>query len=172
VSRSLIDVLIGRRLSNREAEGRKLEVLQAIPAMGLDSLSSSAYGPEAALGVLSTAGAAGLTVITPLTAAIVVLLVMLGFSYWQTVAAYPSNGGSYVVAKHNLGTTPGLLAATALMVDYTLNVAVGISAGIAAVTSATSALPVLHFWTLPLCLAVLAVITLINLRGTREAGSL
>ncbi|MBV9251733.1 MAG: APC family permease, partial [Acetobacteraceae bacterium] len=95
------------------------------------------------------------------------LLAILWFSYWQTVAAYPSNGGSYIVAKDNLGTGAGLLAGTALMVDYMLNVAVGISSGIGALTSA---LPILHPWTLWLCLVVLVVITLMNLRGTRESG--
>lgn len=167
MSVSLMDLLVGRRVSNREAEGRKLGVLQAIPAMGLDSLSSAAYGPEAALSVLTVAGVASLSTVTPITIAIVVLLIILGSSYWQTVAAYPTNGGSYIVAKDNLGTHPSLLAAAALMVDYTLNVAVGISAGIGAVTSA---IPALHPWTLPLCLGVLLAITLMNLRGTREAG--
>jgi amino acid transporter len=103
----------------------------------------------------------------PITVVILVLLFILFFSYWQTIEAYPSNGGSYTVASDNLGAPAGLLAGTALMVDYTLNVAVGISAGIAALTSA---IPALHPWTLPLCLAVLCVITLMNLRGTQEAG--
>ena len=103
----------------------------------------------------------------PITVAVLVLLFILFFSYWQTIEAYPSNGGSYTVASENLGASAGLLAGTALMVDYTLNVAVGISAGVAALTSAV---PALHPWTLPLCLAVLAVITLLNLRGTQEAG--
>jgi amino acid transporter len=167
MSLSLVDFLIGRRVSNREAEAHKLGVLQAIPAMGLDSLSSAAYGPEAALSILSAAGMAGLAVMTPVTAAIVILLVVLGASYWQTVEAYPTSGGAYVVAKENLGILPALLAATALMIDYTLNVAVGISTGVATLTSAVPALQAL---TLPLCLAVLAIITLLNLRGTREAG--
>ena len=164
---SLVDFLIGRRVANQQAEVRKLGVLQAIPAMGMDSLSSAAYGPEAALSILAAAGMASLTVMTPVTVAIVILLVVLGSSYWQTVEAYTSSGGAYVVAKDNLGIMAGLLAATALMIDYTLNVSVGISAGIATLTSAV---PALQAWTLPLCLVVLAAITLLNLRGTREAG--
>src|SRR5438270_2857577 len=92
---------------------------------------------------------------------------MLYFSYRQTIAAYPVNGGSYTVAKENLGTWPGLMAAAALMIDYVLNVAVGISAGVAALVSAA---PALHKYTLPMCLAVLALITVLNLRGTAEAG--
>ena len=102
-------------------------------------------------------------------APIVVLLVVLYLSYRQTVVAYPTNGGAYTVAKENLGRNASLLAAAALMVDYILNVAVGISAGIGALTSSV---PALQPWTLTLCLGVLAVVTLANLRGTSEAGLL
>jgi amino acid transporter len=165
----LSNLLIGRRLANREAGSKKLTAIEGVPAMGLDGLASSAYGPEAALTILMPAGALGLHVITPVMAAILVLLAMLCTSYWQTIEAYPSNGGSYTVAKENLGANASLLAATALMIDYVLNVAVGISAGIAALTSAA---PQLHPYTLELCLAVLVLITLVNLRGTLEAGLL
>ncbi len=160
-------LLFGRTLANREAEGSKMGLLPALPAMGLDGLSSAAYGPEATLGVLVAAGAPGVGFIQPVTAAIIALLAILYFSYRQTIAAYPQNGGSYTVASANLGAGPGLLAATALMVDYVLNVAVGISAGIGALISAV---PVLQPFTLWLCLGVLVGITLINLRGTRESG--
>lgn len=163
------NLLIGRRLANREAGTKKVTAIEGVPAMGLDGLGSSAYGPEAALTILIPAGASGLHMITPIMAAILVLLAMLCASYWQTIEAYPSNGGSYTVAKENLGANTGLLAAAALMIDYVLNVAVGISAGIAALTSAV---PELHPYTLPLCLAVLALITVVNLRGTLEAGLL
>ena len=164
---SLIKILLGRPLANREAEGRKIGVFEGLPAMGLDGLGSAAYGPEAALTVLAPLGAAGLGVIGPVTWVILLLLAVLFASYWQTIAAYPNSGGSYTVAKENLGTNAGLLAAAALMVDYMLNVAVGISAGIGALTSAA---PALQAYTLPLCLGVLALITLVNLRGTRESG--
>ena len=163
----LANLLIGRRLANREGEARKVTAIEGVPAMGLDGLASSAYGPEAALTILIPAGAAGLHVITPIMAAILALLAILCVSYWQTIEAYPSNGGSYTVAKENLGADAGLLAASALMIDYVLNAAVGISAGIAALTSAV---PPLHPYTLELCLAVLALITVVNLRGTLEAG--
>lgn len=163
----VLRLVIGRRLANREGQGRRIGALEGVPAMGLDALSSAAYGPEAALAVLVPAGAMGLGMIRPIMAAILVLLLMLFASYWQTIEAYPSNAGSYSVAKENLGAHAGLLAATALMIDYMLNVAVGISAGVAALTSAV---PLLHPYTLPLCLAVLALITLVNLRGTLEAG--
>ena len=164
---SLTSLLLGRPIANREAETRKLGVFEGLPAMGLDGLGSAAYGPEAALTVLAAAGAAGLTWIGPITWVILILLAILFLSYWQTIEAYPTNGGSYVVARENLGTDVGLLAAAALMIDYTLNVAVGISAGVAALTSA---IPALHPYTLWLCLLLLGTITLISLRGTRESS--
>ncbi len=162
-----MSIVFGRTLANKEAEQAKMGVLAGVPAMGLDGLGSASYGPEAALTVLAPIGAAGLGAIGPITAVILVLLAVLYFSYWQTITAYPSNGGSYTVAKENLGEWAGLLAAAALMVDYMLNVAVGISAGIGALTSAVTPL---QPYTLPLCLGVLAVITLVNLRGTKETG--
>src|SRR5881398_70348 len=99
------------------------------------------------------------TMIGPIMVAILVLLAMLFLSYWQTIGAYPTNGGSYTVARENLGANAGLLAATALMIDYVLNVAVGISAGIGALISA---LPSLQPHTLGLCLAILALLAIIN----------
>ncbi len=164
---SLSRLVFGRSLANKEAEGRKIGVLEGLPAMGLDGLGSAAYGPEAMLTVLAVTGAAGLSAIGPITWIILILLAIVFLSYWQTIAAYPSNGGAYTVARENLGTDAGLLAAAALMVDYMLNVAVGISAGVGALTSAA---PALHAFTLPLCLAILAGVTLVNLRGTRESG--
>jgi len=163
----LLDLLLGRKLANYEGEERKISAIEGVPALGLDGLASSAYGPEAALVILGAAGAAGLGQIEPIMIAILVLLAMLFLSYWQTIGAYPTNGGSYTVARENLGANAGLLAATALMIDYVLNVAVGISAGVGALTSAV---PGLHPYTLELCLAILALITLVNLRGTLEAG--
>src|SRR3954471_21262359 len=165
----VVRLLIGRKLANREGTQRKITAAEGVPVMGLDGFASAAYGPEAALTILLAAGAAGLGAIGPIMAAILALLALLFLSYWQTVEAYPTSGGAYTVAKENLGTKSGLLAATALMIDYVLNVAVGISAGVAALTSAV---PVLHPYTLALCLGVLAVVTLANLRGTLEAGVL
>jgi amino acid transporter len=167
MSSALTRLLTGRPVANREAEKRKLGILTGIPAMGLDGLGSASYGPEAALTILAVTGSAGLGHIGPVTWVILVLLAILFASYWQTIAAYPNNGGSYIVAKENLGTNAGLLAAAALMVDYLLNVAVGISAGVGALTSAV---PLLHPYTLWLCLGILAAITVMNLRGTRESG--
>jgi amino acid transporter len=164
---SITNLLLGRPLASSEQEEVKIGVLAGVPAMGLDALTSSAYGPEAALTILIPLGAAGLNYIAPITGVILVLLAMLYFSYRQTLAAYPVNGGSYTVARENLGAGAGLLAGASLMIDYVLNVAVGISAGVAALVSAV---PMLHPYTLWLCLGVLVVMTLLNLRGTGEAG--
>jgi len=163
----VLNLILGRPLASDEQEDVKIGVAAGVPAMGLDALTSSAYGPEAALMVLIPLGAAAPHYIMPITLVVLVLLAMLYFSYRQTIAAYPVNGGSYTVAKENLGTWPGLLAAAALMIDYVLNVAVGISAGVAALVSAA---PSLHPYILPLCLGILVLITLLNLRGTGEAG--
>jgi amino acid transporter len=135
----------------------------------LDALASAAYGPEAALTVLLPLGALGIAYILPLTGAIVILLAIVYFSYRQTIAAYPHGAGSYTVAKENLGETAGLLAGSALMIDYLLNVAVGISAGVGAVVSAV---PSLQPYTLSLCLVILVLLAIVNLRGTREPGVL
>jgi amino acid transporter len=166
---NLVELLLGRTLATREGEQRKIITVEGVPAMGLDGLASAAYGPEAALTILLPVGAAGLPAIRPIMLAILAVLAMLAVSYWQTVEAYPTNGGSYTVARENLGANASLLAAAALMIDYILNVAVGISAGVGALTSAA---PLLHPYTLPLCLVILALITLTNLRGTLEAGIL
>src|SRR3954454_1750769 len=163
----LLDLLIGRKLANREGESEKITAIEGVPAMGLDGLASSAYGPEAALTILAPLGLMGLAYMGPVMLAVLVLLAILYISYWQTIEAYPTSGGSYTVAHENLGANAGLLAATALMIDYVLNVAVGISAGVGALTSAV---PALHPYTLPLCLLILTAITLVNLRGTKESG--
>jgi amino acid transporter len=160
-------LVFGRRLANREATERKIGAFEAVPAMGLDGIGSSSYGPEAALSVLMPLGAAGLAYIGKVMLPILALLAILYVSYRQTVRAYPSNGGSYIVSRENLGTNASLLAAAALMIDYVLNVAVGISAGVGALTSA---LPPLHPYTLSICLIILVVIAVMNLRGTIDAG--
>jgi amino acid transporter len=163
-----IDVLFGRPLASSEDEGERISPTQGIPTFGLDALSSAAYGPEAALTILLPLGLLGVRYIVPLTAAVIGLLVIVYFSYRQTIAAYPMGGGSYTVAKENLGNWAGLLAGAALMIDYLLNVAVGISAGIGALVSAV---PSLQPHTLAMCLAVLVILTVVNLRGVKEAGS-
>src|SRR6195256_347898 len=165
----LLDLLLGRKLANREGESEKITALEGVPAMGLDGLASSAYGPEAALTVLAPLGLFGLAYMGPVMLAVLAVLAILYVSYWQTIEAYPTSGGSYTVVRENLGANAGLLAATALMIDYVLNVAVGISAGVGALTSAV---PLLQPHTLALCLGILVLVTLVNLRGTLEAGLL
>jgi amino acid transporter len=164
---TILDVLLGRPLATWEDRAEKIGAPQGIPIFGLDALSSAAYGPEAAMTLLIPLGMAGVHFVLPITAAILALLTILYFSYRQTIAAYPNGGGSYTVAGENLGHVPGLLAGAALMVDYILEVAVGISAGVGALVSA---LPKLQPHTLALCLAILAVLTVLNLRGARSAG--
>lgn len=164
----MLDFLLGAPLRSSEDSKQRVGVLTGIPIFGLDAMASAAYGPEATLTVLRPLGALGLVYILPLTVSICVLLTIVFFSYRQTIAAYPGGGGSYIVAKENLGPRAGIVAASALMIDYLLNVAVAISAGIGAVVSAV---PRLQPATLPLCLAVLLLLTLTNLRGVREPGA-
>jgi amino acid transporter len=165
---AVLDWLLGKRLSTIEEDQQQIGPLAGIPVLGLDALSSAAYGPEAALTVLIPLGAAGLSLIGPLIAVIVAVLLMVFVSYRQTIAAYPGGGGSYTVAKENLGSRFALLAGAALALDYVLNVAVGISAGVGALVSAV---PALLPHTLALCLTILAIVTLVNLRGIRESGT-
>ena len=164
---SIGDLLFGRRLKSDQARGEQIGASAGIPVFGLDALSSAAYGPEAALTLLIPLGAAGISYILPISLSIIVLLAIVYFSYRQTIQAYPGGGGSYTVARQNLGASAGLLAAAALMIDYVLVVAVGISAGVGALVSAV---PSLQPYTLSLCIAILLLITWVNLRGVREAG--
>ncbi len=166
---SILDFVFGRPLASSEGESEQIGVAKGVPVFGLDALGSAAYGPEAALTLLIPLGVAGLAYIVPLSFIIIALLAVVYFSYRQTIEAYPKGGGSYTVAHQNLGMFPGLLAGSALLIDYTLDAAVGISAGVAALTSA---FPVLHPWTLSLCLGALVLLTVVNLRGVRETGAL
>ena len=164
---SLLDLLVGKPLASDQARAECIGVAAGIPIFGLDALSSAAYGPEAALTLLIPLGAAGIAYMIPISASIIVLLAIVYFSYRQTIQAYPGGGGSYTVARQNLGVSAGLLAAAALMIDYVLTVAVGISAGVGALVSAV---PGLQSHTLAICLGILVLITLINLRGMRDTG--
>lgn len=164
---AFLDLLLGKPLASDEARAEQIGAAAGIPIFGLDALSSAAYGPEAALTLLIPLGAAGVAYIVPISASIILLLTIVYFSYRQTIEAYPGGGGSYTVARLNLGVGAGLLAAAALLIDYVLVVAVGISAGVGALVSAV---PALQPHTLALCLLILLVIALINLRGVREAG--
>ena len=164
---SFLDLLLGKPLASDQARAECIGVSAGIPIFGLDALSSAAYGPEAALTLLIPLGAIGVAYMVPISLSIIALLAIVYFSYRQTIQAYPGGGGSYTVARQNLGTTAGLLAAAALMIDYILVVAVGISAGVGALVSAV---PSLQSHTLVLCLVILVIITVVNLRGLRETG--
>ena len=165
---SLFSLVAGKPLATSEERAEHIGPISGITVFGLDALSSAAYGPEAALTLLIPLGMAGVAHIVPISFAIIALLAIVFFSYLQTIDAYPNGGGSYTVASENLGETAGLLAAAALMIDYILNAAVGISAGVGALISA---FPSLQPHTLALCLIILAVLTLINMRGAKDTGA-
>ncbi len=165
---SFADSLFGRPLATSEERAEHIGVAAGIPIFGLDALTSAAYGPETALALLIPMGIAGIQHLIPIILAILVLLAIVTLSYRQTIAAYPTGGGSYTVAKENLGTGPGLLAAAALMIDYILTAAVGISVGIGAVVSDQ---PWLQPHTVLLCIVMLFVLALVNMRGTKETGA-
>lgn len=165
---SFTDVLFGRPLASSDERAEHIGIAAGIPIFGLDALTSAAYGPEAAMTLLIPMGVAGLDHIVPVISAILILLVIVFFSYRQTIEAYPGGGGSYTVATENLGEWAGLLAAAALMIDYILTAAVGISAG---VTALTSAVPELHHHRLSICLVILAILAIVNLRGVKDTGA-
>src|SRR5512142_2695675 len=162
-------VLVGRPLATVEEKQERLTKIMALPVFSSDAISSSAYATEEILIVLVTAGAVGMAYSIPIAFAIALLLAIVAFSYRQTVHAYPHGGGSYTVSKENLGTQAGLIAASALLIDYVLTVAVSVAAGVAAITSAVE--PLLPY-RVEICLVFIALITLINLRGIRESGTI
>ncbi len=162
-------LLFGPPLSASAVAGERMRKLVALPVLSADALSSVAYGPEAMLAVLVLAGTAGLSYSLPIAATIALFMLAVGVSYRQTIRAYPHGGGSYIVASDNLGRMPGLIAAAGLMTDYILTVAVSVASGVAAVTSA---IPSLASATVPIGVAVIAVLLGGNLRGVRQAGTL
>jgi amino acid transporter len=164
---NIVDLIVGKPIKTSDERAEQIGVAEGIPIFGLDALSSAAYGPEAALSLLIPLGLLGVQYIIPISAAIITLLVIVYFSYLQTIAAYPSGGGSYTVARYNLGTFPSLLAAAALLTDYILTAAVGISAGVGALVSAV---PALQPHTTTVCVGILVIITILNLRGVHDAG--
>src|SRR5271170_3079533 len=155
-----------RTAEDRE-ERHRLTAFEGIAALSLDALSSVAYGPQAIVLVLAAAGAAAMKYTLPVTIAIVVLLAVLVVSYRQVIEAFPAGGGAYAVASRHLGRQASLLAAASLTVDYVLNAAVGVSAGVAALWSAFPNLYGARVW---LCLGVLALITGVNLWGVAESA--
>ena len=167
MAKSLWRLLVGPPLRARDVSREQITPVEGLPALSLDALTSVAYGPEAIIVVLAVAGATALHLVLPITIAIVALLAILVFSYRQVIDAYPGGGGAYAVSRANLGVGASLLAGASLVVDYTLTVAVSIAAGVA---SLTSAFPGLTAATVPICLAILAVIMLLNLRGLADAA--
>lgn len=165
----LRDFLIGPPISTKQLHEKKLNKIRALAAFSPDALSSIAYAnQEIYLGLL-VAGSAGLSLAWPIGIAITGLLIIVALSYYQTIYGYPSGGGSYVVARENLGTVFGLIAASALLIDYLLTAAVSLTAGVEAIASAIP-----FFWghRVLVALILLGLITLANLRGLRETGTL
>jgi amino acid transporter len=163
-------VLIGQPISTEHSIHERLTKVKALAVLSSDALSSVAYATEEILRVLIVLGlsaAAGLSI--PVALGVIVLLAIVVASYRQTIAAYPRGGGSYIVAKDNLGTLPGLTAAASILIDYTMTVAVSVSAGIDAVNSL---FPSLLPYKVDICLAIIVLVTLANLRGVREAGNI
>jgi amino acid transporter len=171
-------LLVGRAKKTEQAIHERLTKKTGLAVFASDALSSTAYASEEILLVLAVAYAAGQTnafnYVVPITLVIAVVLTIVAISYRQTIHAYPSGGGAYIVAKDNLGTTPGLVAAAALLVDYILTVSVSISAGVAAITSAAqgTSFAWLDQHKVFLCLVLIAFIAVANLRGVRESGAL
>jgi amino acid transporter len=164
---SLKQLLFGRPLASERLEHERLNKKTALAVLSSDAISSVAYATEQILLVLAILGTAALGYLVPISAVIVGLLVLVAISYRQTVFAYPEGGGSYTVAKDNLGVGPGLIAASSLLTDYILTVAVSISGGVAAITSAY---PRLVPHTVILCTLSICVLMVVNLRGVRESG--
>jgi len=162
------NLLCGSPLPTAEAVHQRLSKVQALAVFSSDALSSVAYATEEILLVLIVAGSSALGLSLPLSLVIVGLLAVVATSYYQTIHGYPSGGGAYIVAYDNLGIWPGLTAAAALLIDYVLTVAVSVTAGIAAITSA---FPALLPFRVGLCLLAIAFIACANLRGVRESGT-
>jgi amino acid transporter len=160
-------VLFGRPLASDRLEHERLNKRTALAVLSSDAISSVAYATEQSLIVLAVLGGAALSYVVPISGVIVGLLVLVALSYRQTIFAYPGGGGSYTVAKDNLGTTPGLIAAAALLTDYILTVSVSISGGVAAITSAY---PHLLPHTVGLGVGAVVLLMLVNLRGVRDSG--
>jgi amino acid transporter len=162
-------VLLGRQVSSAKLEHTLLPKTLALPVFSSDPLSSNAYATEEMMLVLALAGAASFSLMLPIAVVIALVLIIVVTSYRQTVRAYPKGGGSYIVARENLGTVPGLIAASAILQDYVLTVAVSITAGTVAIVSAA---PELAEHRIPIALMLILLIALANLRGVKEAGTL
>src|SRR6202011_1011771 len=164
---SLKQLLVGRPIPSHLAHHERLSRVTGLAVLSSDALSSVAYATDFILVTLAAAGAQALGYAIPISVVIATLLAVVAFSYRQTIHAYPTGGGAYIVAKENISPMAGLVAAASLLVDYTLTVSVSISAGVLAITSA---MPRLDAYRVEMCLAFLAVLMIGNLRGIRESG--
>ncbi|GER91574.1 amino acid permease [Dictyobacter vulcani] len=165
--------LIGAPIATSQAEHERLTKVKALAVLSSDAISSVAYATEACMGILLFAGLGSLNLILPISIAIIVLLAIVAMSYSQTIPAYPGGGGSYIVAKDNLGVSAGLVAASALLIDYVLTVSVSVASGVQNLAS----IPLFHFLNAPhmealLDVGLVIIITVVNLRGVRESGSI
>jgi amino acid transporter len=166
---SLKRFLVGKPIPSHLAHHERLSRVTGLAVLSSDALSSVAYATDFILATLVVAGVGAFVYAVPISLVIATLLAIVAFSYRQTIHAYPTGGGAYIVAKENIGPTAGLIAAASLLVDYTLTVAVSISAGVLAITSA---FPQLEPYRVEMCLGFLAILTIGNLRGIRESGNI
>jgi amino acid transporter len=167
--RNLRNFLFGRPISSEHEEHERLTKVKALAVFSSDNISSSAYATEEIMRILVLAGIGAIALTMPITVAIVVVLAIVAISYRQTIKAYPNGASSYIVASDNLGTGAGLLAGGALLIDYTLTVAVSVSAGVAAITSLV---PATYPARVVIAVIIVALLTVGNLRGIRESGSI
>ena len=167
-------ILVGRPLDTADQQHQRLRKLIALAVFASDPISSTAYATEAIMLVLLTVGVTALNLSIPICIAIITLLLIVGFSYRQTIHAYPSGGGAYIVAHENLGQLPGLVAAGSLLIDYVLTVAVSVAAGVFAITSLATTWGYAHLDTyrVEISLGCIVLITIVNLRGVKESGAI
>src|ERR1044071_8499668 len=166
---SLKRLLLGKPIPSHLAHHERLTRVTGLAVLSSDALSSVAYATDFILATVVIAGVGAFVYAVPISLVIAALLAIVAFSYRQTIHAYPTGGGAYIVAKENIGPNAGLIAAASLLVDYTLTVSVSISAGVLAITSA---FPGLDPYRVELCLVFLALLTIGNLRGIRESGQI
>src|SRR3954452_11779448 len=172
MAKSLKRVLIGKPLASADEHAHRLSKTVALPVFSSDAISSTAYATEEILRVLlvgAAAGAAAYSKLVPISIIVIVLLAIVVTSYRQTIFAYPSGGGSYVVSRENLGETPSLVAGSSLLTDYILTVAVSVAGGVAAIISA---FPSLSDYRVELCIGFIVLMTMANLRGLKESGAI
>ena len=168
---ALKHLLIGKPISSEEEAHQRLRKIVALPVFASDAISSTAYATDEILVVLllqAGTGGGAFKFLTPIAVVVCVLLVIVVMSYRQTIHAYPSGGGAYIVSRENLGSTPALVAGSSLLVDYILTVAVSVAGGVLAIRTATG---FDNEWTVPVCLACILLMTIVNLRGVKESGA-